>query len=64
MDNDDDDDNNNNKDMINRELSSSETTQLRLMSMVARDCLHEQRDSRPNMMEVVKMLDGQWRSDG
>jgi len=31
---------------------------------VARDCLHDQRDSRPNMMEVVKMLDGQWRPDG
>lgn len=56
--NDDDDDKN------NRELSSSETTQLRLMSMVARDCLHDQRDRRPTMMEVVKMLDGQWRSDG
>lgn len=61
-DNDDDDDDDDNKN--NRELSSSETTQLRLMSMVARDCLHDQRDRRPNMMEVVKMLGGQWRSDG
>jgi Ser/Thr protein kinase RdoA (MazF antagonist) len=46
---------------INMELSSLEVSQLETMGMVAQRCLQIQREERPNMFEVTRMLGGPLR---
>ena len=48
---------------IEKELSSFEVSKLKIMGMVAQRCLQDQREERPNMFEVMKMLGGPWSTE-